>query len=137
AKSSGRVDVFGGFEGGKWMPYKSMSLKDYRFQIVVENDITPYYFTEKILDCFAAMTIPVYLGARRIGDFFNPDGIITIDKDSSIESILCQCTEESYKERLDAVKENFRRVLRYWSVDDMLYETFFMSGKGECDGIFK
>ncbi|MBQ3686367.1 MAG: hypothetical protein II932_00895 [Treponema sp.] len=126
AQASGAVDVFGGFAGGQWMPYKSQSLADYRFQIVVENDIKPYYFTEKIIDCFAAMTIPVYLGASRIVDFFNPDGIITIEKDTPIESILKHCTAEFYEERLVAVKENFEKSLRYRSVDDLLYETFFM-----------
>ncbi len=130
AQASGMVDVFGGFAGGQWMPYKSLSLAEYRFQIVVENDIKPYYFTEKIIDCFAAMTIPVYLGASRIGDFFNPDGIITIEKDTSMELILKRCTPEFYEEHLAAVKENFVKSLRYRSVDDLLYETFFMGKEG-------
>ncbi len=126
ALASRAVDVFGKFNGGKWMPYKSMSLKDYRFQIVVENDIAPFYFTEKIIDCFAAMTIPVYLGAEKISDFFNEDGIVKIEKDSSIESILKICTKEYYEEHLKAVQENFQRVLKYKDSGDLLYETFFL-----------
>lgn len=123
---TGKVDIFGGFKDGKYFDYKSKTLKNYRFQVVVENDIAAYYFTEKILDCFASMTIPVYLGAGKIDEFFNPNGIIKINKNTSIDEILKICTEEEYEKRLDAVKENFQKVLKYTNIYNLLYETYFL-----------
>jgi len=45
-------------------------IKEYRFTLCYENcrDI-PGYITEKIFDCFAAGTIPIYWGANNIEDY--------------------------------------------------------------------
>lgn len=121
------VDVFGGFNNGIMFDYKSRTLKDYRFQIVVENDIKPYYFTEKIIDCFAAMTIPIYIGATKIDEFFNSDGIIKISKDENIEKIVQRCTEQEYNNRINAVIDNYNRCLKYQNLDNLLYESYFLN----------
>ena len=34
--------------------------RDYMYSIAIENTIEPFYFTEKILNCFASKTIPIY-----------------------------------------------------------------------------
>ncbi|MBR0095513.1 MAG: hypothetical protein IJP91_09560 [Synergistaceae bacterium] len=125
-KKSGLVDTFGTFDGGSYAVLED-TLKDYRFSIAVENDITQLYFTEKITNCFAAKTIPIYLGAQRIGEFFNTDGIIQISlKDiDNIEKILAQCTAEEYERRLPAVIDNFERVREYENMNDYLFRKFF------------
>lgn len=125
ALATGKVDLFGGFRIGGCFDYKSKTLKDYRFQIVVENDIKPYYFTEKIIDCFASMTIPVYIGATKIDDFFDPNGIIKFSKKDDIEKIIAQCTPQEYEFRLKAVIENYNRCLKFANINDLLYEEYF------------
>jgi hypothetical protein len=52
---------------------------DLQFGIVIENVSHRNYFSEKILDCFLLRTIPVYWGCSNIGDFFDMDGIVTIN----------------------------------------------------------
>ena len=127
ALRSGKVDVFGAFQNpNACIPFKSAALSKYRFHIAIENDIQPFYFTEKIMDCFAAMTIPIYLGAPRIGDFFNSDGILFLSEKTPLEKILAQCTEEEYIRRLPAVQDNYRRCLNYLNLDDKLYEEHFL-----------
>ena len=44
------------------------------------------FITEKVNDCFLTGTIPIYLGAPDIGDYYNLDGIIVmdIDKDGTV-----------------------------------------------------
>ena len=71
-----------------------------------------------------AQTIPIYIGARKIDDFFNPDGIIKMDvKDvNNLETILKQCTKEEYEQRLPAILDNFERVQCYRNMQDYLYE---------------
>ncbi len=121
------ADTFGTFDGGPFLAKIDHVFEPYRYSIIIENDVKPYYFTEKITSCFAAMTIPVYLGASKIGDFFNEDGIIKISpKDfDNLEEILTQCSEEEYLSRLDAVKDNYNRVQKHLNVfDNFIYEQF-------------
>ncbi|EMW0425057.1 hypothetical protein AADZ37_000310 [Campylobacter coli] len=126
-KDLGIVDMFGAYVD-KPICFKSESLDKYRYQIVVENEISAYYFTEKILDCFISMCVPIYIGATRIGDFFNLDGIIQIfPKDvDRIEIILKQCNEQNYKDRLEAIKENYFKALKYLNCENHLYEELFV-----------
>ena len=58
-------------------------LKDYRFSFAMENDCYESYFTEKLHDCLLTGTMPIYLGAPNIGDFYNLDGIVIMDKNAN------------------------------------------------------
>jgi hypothetical protein len=124
------ADAYGQFDGGKYFetyePYR-----DYRFSIVIENEITPYGFTEKITNCFDAMTIPVYLGATKIDKLFNPDGIIRFNMNDDIETILKQCTKEFYEERLSAIIDNFNMVNKGKSGLDIIYEKYLYNDVGK------
>ena len=120
------AQTFGKFDGGSYVKNVDECLDKFRFSIVIENDISDYYFSERLTSCFAAQTIPVYLGARKISEFFNPDGIIFLpgmDLDQA-ETILAQCTKETYEERLSAVLDNYNRVQEYRNMQDYLYEHY-------------
>lgn len=115
------IDCFGTFNGGKHVKIAD-SLVDYRYSIVIENDIQDYWITEKICNCFATMTIPIYLGSPKIGDFFNLDGILILEKKdvNDLDSIIKECCEEDYRNRLTAVIDNFNRVKRFLCMEDWL-----------------
>ena len=122
-KNESLADTFGKFDGGAYCAIE-LPFEHYRYSVVVENNIEPYYFTEKIMNCFAAQTIPIYLGATEIRQFFNEDGIIQIGLEDCdhIENILKRCTVEEYERRLPAVLENFRLAMNAMSqtrFDDM------------------
>ena len=129
-KAKNMVDTFGTFDGGGYTKLAD-TLTDYRFSIIIENDITDYFFTEKITSCFAAHTIPIYLGARKINNFFNQDGIIKITTDDleNIDAVLKQCTESEYEARTSAIIDNYNRSKKYFNIDDWLYENYFMNIK--------
>jgi hypothetical protein len=116
-----KLDLYGGVLGskrvGKSTWDKLEALQDYRFSIVIENDKYETYYTEKITDCFATGTIPVYWGAPDIDSIFNPDGIITLTSDFDIDSL----TPELYESKLEAVKDNFNRVKDLESADSQLF----------------
>lgn len=111
-QQTGIVDIYGRnindierFEDGA---------KDYMFSVAVENDQHPGYFTEKIMNCFALGTIPVYLGDPDITDWFNAEGIIKYSKDLDIKTL----NESLYYSKIDAVRENFELVKKFqYSVD--------------------
>jgi hypothetical protein len=107
-----QVDFYGA--GTKWIDYKEEGLCDYMFSVAIENAQVGGYFTEKLLDCFATGTIPVYLGAPDIGDFFNKDGIIDLSEEFYI-------SEELYYSKMDAVKENLEKTKQYNVLEDFLY----------------
>ena len=116
------ADTFGTFDGGERVDFVDSTLKEYRYQIVIENEISDYYFTEKILNCFAAMTIPVYIGAAEIGSFFNEEGIIRVNQPTceAVVEALKRCTEDYYEEHVNAVLDNFNRVKDFLSIEDYL-----------------
>jgi hypothetical protein len=88
------------------------------FQIVVENDKYETYFTEKLTDCFATGTIPVYWGAPDIGKYFNTDGMIIINDQIDLNLL----TSDYYYSKIDAIKENFDIVQKMRGSDDILYD---------------
>ncbi len=116
-----RFDLFG--NTFHHLPRKELGLADYRFSVAIENGSYRTYFTEKLLDCFATGTIPIYLGAPDIAEHFDANGILFIDPDGSFDfDALC---EELYVARLDAVRENFERVARdYHCAEDWIYRTY-------------
>jgi hypothetical protein len=124
-KRKGLADAMGTSVGDYFVKI-SDAFDDYMYNVAIENDSTKYYFTEKILDCFASMTVPIYYGATDIGKFFNEDGIIRI-KEPTVECVINaikQCSKSDYEDRKLAIIENFERVKNYLSIDDFLTDNY-------------
>ena len=101
----------------------SQCLSRYNFSLIVENTISPWYFTEKLLNCFAVGTIPIYLGATEIGNFFNPDGIIQFSSMSEfMDEILPSLSQTLYESKIDAVVDNLDRSLKISSIEKIISE---------------
>jgi hypothetical protein len=124
-KDSSLVDAFGTFDCGTHIKIAD-SLEKYRYSIVIENDITPYHFTEKILNCFASMTVPIYIGATKIGDFFNSDGIIQVlsPQTDILDKIIKNCNETDYISRLSAIVENYNKVGDFICIEDYIWARY-------------
>ena len=54
-------------------------LAPYRYSLVVENYKGPYYWSEKLSDCFLARTMPIYYGCTNITDYFPKDSLVQIN----------------------------------------------------------
>ena len=122
-KNEQLADTYGTFDGGSPVNL-SETLKDYRYSICIENEVQPYFFTERLLTAMAFHTVPVYLGATEIDKFFNPDGIIKITTKDDIKDVLKQCSKEDYESRLPAIKDNYNRVLEYGLPYDYMYKKY-------------
>jgi hypothetical protein len=73
------IDLYGeGHRPLKDVVGKIDGLADYAFSIAIENVESDHYFSEKLIDCFLAGTIPVYFGNRDLSKYFNTDGIISL-----------------------------------------------------------
>lgn len=102
--------------------------KRYRFTVVIENSKVPHYWTDKLIDVFAAGTVPIWWGDKSIEKHFNIDGILaweTIDDLSKILDEVRSSGESLYSRMLPAVGDNFSRAKEFCVVEDYLYKTFF------------
>lgn len=100
-------------------------LKDYRFSVVVENNQTDHYFTEKLLNCFATGTVPVYRGAKKIDRLFDVDGIIPWTSQRELfRRVLPKLNEDSYFRRLGAIQNNFRSFSTFSIIEDYIVATY-------------
>jgi hypothetical protein len=84
---------------------------------VFENSNYDKYYTEKITDCFASKTIPVYWGTRLVTEDFNADGILFIEDQQQLK-----LTPDLYYSKMNAIEENYQRVKELKCADDILYE---------------
>ena len=110
------IDLYG--RGFNEIADKEEGLCDYMFSVAIENGQYETYFTEKLLDCFATGTIPVYLGAPDIGEHFNKDGIIDLTDEFDV-------SEEIYYSKMDAMKDNLERVKKMEVLEDFIWENYF------------
>lgn len=82
--------------------------KHYKFTICYENcQNLPGYITEKIFDCFAAGSIPIYWGASNIQDYIPGDCFIDRRKFSTLEELyshLKSITPEEYENYLTRIR---------------------------------
>jgi hypothetical protein len=109
------LSVFG--SGYKKIDSKNEGLNDFRFSFAIENVKVEGYWTEKIVDCFATGTIPIYWGANSVSEYFLEDGIVRIND----EFDLSVCNEDFYKSKLDVIKENFDRAINLPLPEDYIY----------------
>jgi hypothetical protein len=122
-KFKNRIDLFGGtLESARLgegiHPDKAAGLNDYMFSIVIENCKQDKYYTEKITDCFATGTIPVYWGTDKIFEDFNSDGIIKLTDEFDVSML----SAELYNSKIQAVRDNFERVCNLKMADDYLFD---------------
>lgn len=118
------IDLFGTWnDANDWQPIIN-SLADYQYSVVMENYIDDAFWTEKLTNCFLTGTIPIYYGARKISDYFNPEGIITFSSQEELGYILSELNyiKNDYYDRMPAIKDNFERAKKYRLMEDFISE---------------
>ena len=114
-----KLDFYG--RGFNEISCKEDGLKDYMFSVGIENAVYDTYFTEKLTDCFACGTIPIFYGCKGVTEYFNEDGIIFLDDDFDLSML----TKDLYYSKIDAIKDNFERSINFPSAEDYLYLNYF------------
>lgn len=120
SKYRDKFDLFG--RGFTPLKDKEEALCDYRFSVCIENGIDELFFTEKILDCFATGTIPIYLGATKIDKFFNIKGILFIENG---EFDFSRLNEELYNEMRPYAIENLENCRQFITSEDWMINNYF------------
>lgn len=111
-RSSGVADLFG--RGLNPVEDKWDALAPYRYAIVFENHIGPYYWSEKLADCFLTGTMPIYVGCTNLGDYFPQDSYIAFDPTTADPvTILRRIIDSDLAERSHAAIIEARRRCLY------------------------
>jgi hypothetical protein len=113
------LDVFG-FNNP--IQNKIIGLKEYKFNLIIENAREDYYFTEKLIDCFITGTIPVYWGCPSIHEFFDIKGIITFSSLDELNKKKNLIDDEFYKNNYQSVLKNYDIAKKYLVADDIIYK---------------
>jgi hypothetical protein len=100
---------------------KISALKEYRFSIIIENTSRNFYFTEKIIDCFATGTVPIYWGCPKINKFFDINGIIQFENINQLKNIINSLNEDLYNSKMDYIKYNYNQSKNYLTAEDQIY----------------
>jgi len=79
------------------------TIRRFKFAICFENMISPGYVTEKIIDCFVAGTIPLYLGAPDINEIVPENSFIDVRKFSSFERLDLYISAMDEQEALEMI----------------------------------
>ena len=72
----------------------------FRFSIAFENSYGSGYTTEKIMDAFAAKTVPIYWGNPSINIDFNPKAFINVHDYSSLDEVVKEIIKVDNDEEL-------------------------------------
>ena len=77
----------------------------HKFSITFENSSHPGYITEKLVQGFAACTVPIYFGDKNVVAYFNKDSFININDYNDLDEVV-----EAVK-KVDADDELYRKML--------------------------
>lgn len=102
---------------------KIKTMSDYKFAICFENVAYPGHITEKIIDCFIAGVIPIYLGAPDIENFIPKDAFIDMRKFKTFEDLNEYLSGISEEKTLEIIKAG-KRFLESKEGKQYSYEGF-------------
>jgi hypothetical protein len=106
-----KMDIYG--KCCNYIENKSDALRDYKFNLCIENLQHTNWFTEKLIDCLRTGTVPIYWGCPNIGDYFNIKGFIIVNSLEEIIDVVDNLTDDDYISRLEYIKENFTLASNY------------------------
>jgi hypothetical protein len=88
---------------------KDQTLKDHKFLYCFENWKNNYhYISEKILDCFNNLCVPIYSGSSKITDYIPKETFINAEDFNydikAIHEFISSMDENTYNTYIDAIK---------------------------------
>ena len=113
AKAASVTDLDAIGRGYKPIDETSVGYAPYLFSVVIENSRQPGYFSEKIIDAFLHMALPIYWGDPNIEQVFDNRGMIVCTNAEEIVSQIIRANDELYTECLPYLKLNRHRALDF------------------------
>lgn len=115
------LDIYGAPENGfrRWrastpLHDKRRALLPYRYYFDAENNSTPNFYTEKIVDCLLAETLCFYWGCPNLDSFLDPRAYIRLeldDFDADLVRVREAIMADEWSARLPYIRAEKRRIL--------------------------
>lgn len=122
-----KVDHYGMYKGGYKCDYYECRA-EYMFEVVIDNNWSGYWCSEKLANPLASKTIPIYLGGRSIPRDLDKEGIIQVNSVDDVPAIvdtILRNPELEYYKRLTHAENNYLTVKRRYQVfEDWFYEFY-------------
>ena len=118
-----RLDGFGNLFERK-IQDKDEGLWPYRYSVAIENERYSWYHTEKLYDCFATKTLPLYWGCNDLSHLasqgFDPTSVLPWSTLDDLNSLL-DLPESHYESLLPAIEHNYRTLWERPYLENWLY----------------
>ncbi len=96
---------------------KRSALLPYRYYFDAENNATPNFYTEKIVDCLLAETLCFYWGCPNLDSFFDPRAFVRLeldDFDADLARIRGAIANDEWSARLPFIRAEKQRILEHY-----------------------
>ena len=93
---------------------KMQGIAPYRFQLVLENSLSPHYWTEKLTDAYLGWAYPFYVGCPNLAEYFDDNGFVSLDINNpskSAEQIQAALQENETQSEILAVEKARDQIL--------------------------
>ncbi|KKS75562.1 hypothetical protein A3J20_03575 [Candidatus Gottesmanbacteria bacterium RIFCSPLOWO2_02_FULL_42_29] len=104
-------DLYG--KGFLYLSDKWNGLAPYKYSLAIENYSGPYYWSEKLADCFLSFTMPIYYGCTNIFDYFPRESMVLIDiNEKDIDRKIKEITKSNlWKKNREAIAYSRELIL--------------------------
>lgn len=123
ARYRDRIDVYGPDYSG-WQVAHANILPAYRYAVVIENEQSSDWFTEKLLDCLLVGTIPLYWGSPDAGKRFVRGGIVAWQHVDQLGAMLDAATPDTYGRLQQYVVTNRYLAEQYVCAEDWMMQMY-------------
>jgi hypothetical protein len=96
-----------------------------QFYIAIENSSQRNYMSEKLLDCFMTLTVPIYIGCPNVTDYFDARGMIIAKDLDDIIRICNELTPQRYAEMLPFLEINKQKAIDLVNVKGQFITDFY------------
>jgi len=121
-----KVDHYGTYRGGHYCDYYECRA-EYMFEVVVDNNWSGYWISEKLANPIASKTVPIYLGSKCFPPEFDMNGIICVNSIDEIPGIvdkILQNPQKEYNDRIMSIKHNYEVIKEYQVFEDWFYKQY-------------
>jgi len=123
------IDVYG--SGHRQVEDKWDAIASYKYHIVLENNVIPNYWSEKLGDAYLGFSFPIYYGCPNISEYFDDKSLRIIDiKDfgstvNKLESIL---RSDVYEESYENIKSSRMKILNDYNIFELMSQLSDVEG---------
>ena len=111
------IDFYG--RGRNFVDDKIDAINPYLFHICIENTSIPDYWTEKLSDSIACLTVPIYVGCTNIEDYFDSRCMFVANSYDDLTHILDSILvnpEAVYNDKLPFLKVERERLFEKYNI---------------------